>query len=172
MGKTNWKKPPEEWNYKTRAAHVGYDPFLSMGAVRPPIFSVSTFVTETAEKLEHMFKRAYGFEAPLEPDEEWPIYTRVSNPNFIMLCDRLQCFEQGNKNARAVYFPSGLSAIFTTVMTVCNPGDTLIFGYPIYGGTDHMLRHVVPNKLGLNICLLYTSPSPRDLSTSRMPSSA
>ena len=24
----------------------------------------------------------------------------------------------------------------------------------------------------LNICLLYTSPSPRDLSTSRMPSSA
>eukprot|EP00831_Metopus_contortus_P028711 TRINITY_DN23780_c0_g1_i3.p2 TRINITY_DN23780_c0_g1~~TRINITY_DN23780_c0_g1_i3.p2 ORF type:complete len:115 (-),score=21.21 TRINITY_DN23780_c0_g1_i3:127-471(-) len=29
------------------------------------------------------------------------------------------------------------------------------------------------NKSGLNIyCLLYTSPSPRDLSTSRMPSSA
>ena len=25
---------------------------------------------------------------------------------------------------------------------------------------------------GVNICLLYTSPSPRDLSTSRMPSSA
>ena len=29
------------------------------------------------------------------------------------------------------------------------------------------------NKIGLDItCLLYTSPSPRDLSTSRMPSSA
>ena len=27
-------------------------------------------------------------------------------------------------------------------------------------------------KAGANICLLYTSPSPRDLSTSRMPSSA
>ena len=27
-------------------------------------------------------------------------------------------------------------------------------------------------KLWNNICLLYTSPSPRDLSTSRMPSSA
>ena len=26
--------------------------------------------------------------------------------------------------------------------------------------------------IGLSICLLYTSPSPRDLSTSRMPSSA
>ena len=27
-------------------------------------------------------------------------------------------------------------------------------------------------QLGINTCLLYTSPSPRDLSTSRMPSSA
>ena len=27
-------------------------------------------------------------------------------------------------------------------------------------------------RRSLNICLLYTSPSPRDLSTSRMPSSA
>ena len=35
--------------------------------------------------------------------------------------------------------------------------------------------HIMPNcKIGqkCNICLLYTSPSPRDLSTSRMPSSA
>ena len=29
-----------------------------------------------------------------------------------------------------------------------------------------------PSKLKIDICLLYTSPSPRDLSTSRMPSSA
>ena len=31
---------------------------------------------------------------------------------------------------------------------------------------------VLVNKDGRYICLLYTSPSPRDLSTSRMPSSA
>ena len=30
----------------------------------------------------------------------------------------------------------------------------------------------IEKALGLNTCLLYTSPSPRDLSTSRMPSSA
>lgn len=151
MGKCDWKEPPKDWTAKTRAAHVGYDPFLSMGAVRPPIFSVSTFATENAEKLEHMFKRVYGFEDPLLPDEEWPIYTRVSNPNFIMLCDRLQCLEQGAKNPRAIYFPSGLSAIFTLALTVCKPGDTLIFGYPVYGGTDHQLRHVLHPKLGVNV---------------------
>ncbi len=151
MGKCNWKEPPKEWNFRTRAAHVGYDPFLSMGAVRPPIFSVSTFAAENAEKLEHMFRRAYGLEAPLAPEEEWPIYTRVSNPNFIMLCDRLQCLEIGAEQAQAIYFPSGLSAIFTTVLTICKPGDSLIFGYPVYGGTDHLFRHIVPEKLGLNV---------------------
>jgi len=151
MGKSNWKKPPKEWSSKTRAAHVGYDPFLSMGAVRPPIFAVSTFATEDAEKLEHMFRRAAGFEPPLSPDDEWPIYTRVSNPNFIMLCDRIQCLEQGAEDPRAVYFPSGLSAIFTTILALCKPGDTLIFGYPVYGGTDHMLRHILPERMGVNV---------------------
>ncbi len=151
MGKTNWKKPPKEWRAKTRAAHVGYDPFLSMGAVRPPIFAVSTFAAEDAEKLEHMFRRATGMEPPLSPDDEWPIYTRVSNPNFIMLCDRIQCLEQGTEDPRAVYFPSGLSAIFTMVLTLCKHGDTLIFGYPVYGGTDHMLRHVVTERMGVNV---------------------
>ena len=35
------------------------------------------------------------------------------------------------------------------------------------------LYHPVPEQKGqYNYCLLYTSPSPRDLSTSRMPSSA
>ena len=33
-------------------------------------------------------------------------------------------------------------------------------------------RTVVPGAPGAWLCLLYTSPSPRDLSTSRMPSSA
>ena len=36
---------------------------------------------------------------------------------------------------------------------------------------DHERGHIFTDRL-LNICLLYTSPSPRDLSTSRMPSSA
>ena len=36
--------------------------------------------------------------------------------------------------------------------------------------TDQLL--VDPDTLRSSLCLLYTSPSPRDLSTSRMPSSA
>ena len=48
-----------------------------------------------------------------------------------------------------------------------------------YGGAEtgcyDLAHYLAENKVGSYIatsCLLYTSPSPRDLSTSRMPSSA
>ena len=37
---------------------------------------------------------------------------------------------------------------------------------------DRLGAHAVPIQIPIGSCLLYTSPSPRDLSTSRMPSSA
>ena len=46
--------------------------------------------------------------------------------------------------------------------TLCPHGE-----YPTYDAMDY-----TPEQLIIQSCLLYTSPSPRDLSTSRMPSSA
>ena len=40
------------------------------------------------------------------------------------------------------------------------------------GGTFDELQQLLDDRTLITICLLYTSPSPRDLSTSRMPSSA
>ena len=42
------------------------------------------------------------------------------------------------------------------------------------GGRQYTLKHVkvLVEAISMLSCLLYTSPSPRDLSTSRMPSSA
>ena len=44
--------------------------------------------------------------------------------------------------------------------------------YEILGKVREAVRKVAIDKGFDYICLLYTSPSPRDLSTSRMPSSA
>ena len=45
-------------------------------------------------------------------------------------------------------------------------------GIPEFDDFDFALSSCKPDVVSINTCLLYTSPSPRDLSTSRMPSSA
>ena len=48
----------------------------------------------------------------------------------------------------------------------CIPTKALLKSAQVFDYVSHS------SDYGINICLLYTSPSPRDLSTSRMPSSA
>ena len=45
------------------------------------------------------------------------------------------------------------------------------YPYPAYDG-KHKYYILIESEKKVYFCLLYTSPSPRDLSTSRMPSSA
>ena len=58
---------------------------------------------------------------------------------------------------------AGKSTLMRTLATLQNPDEGTI----TYNGTD-----ITKNPDVIRSCLLYTSPSPRDLSTSRMPSSA
>ena len=41
-----------------------------------------------------------------------------------------------------------------------------------FNNIDQFINQVIPEDIQLKDCLLYTSPSPRDLRLSRMPSSA
>ena len=47
----------------------------------------------------------------------------------------------------------------------------LLYEDGVFGDLPDEVQQILVNMM-FNICLLYTSPSPRDLSTSRMPSSA
>ena len=73
----------------------------------------------------------------------------------------------------ATWFSIGVVTPVTFVLG--GMGATCILSNLILVVFQRSLRNYILdlfNKLKLNICLLYTSPSPRDLSTSRMPSSA
>jgi methionine-gamma-lyase len=119
----------------------GYLPSLSEGAIKPPIFQSSTFVFDRAEDGKAFFEVAYGLRAQAPGEELGLIYSRLNNPNLEILEDRLTLWD--GAEACAV-FESGMAAITTTLLALLSPGDVLLHSEPVYGGSDHFIRHVLP----------------------------
>lgn len=114
----------------------GYNPKLSEGSLKAPIFQTSTFVFETAEQGKEFFQIAYGLSKAKE-QELGLIYSRINNPNLEILEDRLAVWDEADD---AAAFPSGMAAISTVMLEFLRPGDTLLFSQPLYGGTHHFIE--------------------------------
>ena len=66
---------------------------------------------------------------------------------------------------------AGSPVVIRKVATTAGNIDYIVIDTFGFAAGDVLVKDNVP-ATGYDICLLYTSPSPRDLSTSRMPSSA
>ena len=129
----------------------GYNPSLSEGAIKPPVFQTSTFVFKTAEEGKSFFELAYGIRNKQDGEELGLIYSRINNPNLEILENRLSLWDKADDCA---VFESGMSAISTTLLEFLKPGDLLLFSSPTYGGTDHFINHFLP-KIGVDsICFM------------------
>ncbi len=115
----------------------GYDPELSEGAVKLPLFLTSTFVFKTAEEGKAFFEVAYGLRDREIGEEPGLIYSRINNPNLEVLEDRLCLWDQAQEGA---VFESGMAAISTVLLEFLKPGDLLLYSQPTYGGTDHFIN--------------------------------
>ena len=69
------------------------------------------------------------------------IYSRLNNPDLEILEDRLNVWD--GAEACAV-FESGMAAISTTLLSYLKPGDVLLHSEPLYGGSEHLIHHVLP----------------------------
>ncbi len=118
----------------------GYDPHLSMGAVKPPVFQSSTFTFPSAEAGHACFAAAYGLQETGADEEESLAYTRIDNPNLSILEDRLRLFD-GAENA--VVFSSGMAAVTTAVLAFARPGQVVVHSEPLYGGTEHFFKNLL-----------------------------
>ena len=119
----------------------GYDPQLSEGALKCPIFHTSTFVFESAEAGKAYFELAYGLRRPKPREESGLIYSRINNPDLQVLEERLCLWDEAESG---LVFSSGMSAIATTLLTYLRPGDWVAHSQPVYGGTDYLLHKVLP----------------------------
>lgn len=125
----------------------GYQPELSEGAVKCPIFQTSTFVFKSAEEGKSFFEVAYGLREKGASEKTGLIYSRLNNPDMEILEDRLTLWD--NAEACAV-FESGMAAIATALFEFLKPGDLLLFSNPLYGGTTHFVHHVL-TKFGIEV---------------------
>ena len=119
----------------------GYDPHLSEGAIKSPIFMTSTFAFRSAEEGKRFFEIAYGLREKEPREELGLIYSRINNPDIEILEDRLALWDGADTCAS---FESGMAAISTTLLALLRPGDIVLHSVPVYGGTDYLLYNILP----------------------------
>ena len=116
----------------------GYDPALSEGALKPPIFLTSTFVFASAQQGKDFFDLTAGRREPRPGEKPGLVYSRFNNPNFEILEDRLAVWDEAERSA---VFASVMAAIATVMLATLRPGDTLLHSRPLYGGTETLIRN-------------------------------
>lgn len=109
--------------FATRAIHAGQAPDPTTGAIIPPIYQASTHVQDGIG----------GFREGYE-------YNRAGNPTRSSLETQLAALEGG---ASALSFASGLAAEDALLRGILKPGDHVLLGNDVYGGTYRLLTKVL-----------------------------
>jgi methionine-gamma-lyase len=120
----------------------GYDPALSEGSLKPPIFLTSTFVFRSAQDGKDFFDFTSGRRTPPAGQSPGLIYSRFNNPNLEVLEDRLALWEGADL---AAVFSSGMAAIATVLWAYVRPGDVVLTSAQLYGGTETLIEKVLPD---------------------------
>ncbi|QIK79017.1 cystathionine gamma-synthase family protein [Sphingomonas piscis] len=115
----------------------GFDPALSEGSLKPPIFLTSTFVFENAAAGKRFFE---GVTGKRPGGAEGLVYSRFNGPNQEILEDRLSIWEDAED---ALTFSSGMSAIATLFLTFVQPGDVVVHSGPLYAATETMIAKIL-----------------------------
>ena len=108
--------------FNTSLLHNGFESERSTGSTLTPIYQVSAFSYESAEKLEQVFNnRAPGF-----------AYSRIGNPTVDSFEKRMAAMEGG---IGAVACSSGMAAVTMALLNILSSGDEVIAGSGLFGGT-------------------------------------
>jgi len=128
---------PRKLKPSTQMMGFGYDPKLSEGALKPPIFLTSTFAFESAAAGKRFFE---GITGKRPGGAEGLVYSRFNGPNQEILEDRLAVWEDAEE---ALSFSSGMAAIATVFLASVRPGDTIVHSAPLYAATETLIGKIL-----------------------------
>jgi cystathionine beta-lyase/cystathionine gamma-synthase len=111
----------DDLSFETLAVHAGQEPDELTGAVAPPIYQTSTYAQEAAGRPTR------GYE-----------YARSQNPTRERLERAVAALEGGS---HGIAFASG-SAATAAITELVAPGETVLAGDDVYGGTWRYLEQV------------------------------
>lgn len=129
------KKSFKPKGFSSTAIHGGHtqDPNYSH---QTPIYASSTYVYDTAEQGMRRFSG----------QEEGFIYSRWGNPTIREAEEKITALETFGLNieAKGILHASGMAAISTLLLATLRSGDKIITHYSLYGGTDDIMRTLLP----------------------------
>ncbi|MFN7454197.1 MAG: trans-sulfuration enzyme family protein [Pseudobdellovibrionaceae bacterium] len=144
----HYKDPLRQFHPATSVILAGYRSGLSQFSVKPPLFRTSTFEFPNAKAGELFFKRAYHLDGD-DGQEPGLIYSRLNNPNTEIAEDKIVAAEVGATHA--LLFPSGMSAIATSIMALVPPGGKILYSDPVYGGTYFYFQKFCPDRFQIQV---------------------
>ena len=121
---------PAARGFASLAVHAGQEPDAATGAVIPPVHFSTTYAQDGIGGLRQ------GYE-----------YGRSGNPTRTALQQQLAALEGG---AHAFSFASGLAAEDALLRAALGPGDDVLLGSDVYGGTYRLLARVL-GPWGVNL---------------------
>ncbi|MDD1705231.1 MAG: O-acetylhomoserine aminocarboxypropyltransferase/cysteine synthase [Methanoregula sp.] len=127
----------KKFNLGTTSLHAGQVPDPTTGSRTVPIYQTSSYVFKSAEHAANLFGlRELG-----------NIYTRLMNPTTDVFEKRVAAIEGGNS---AIATASGQAAITYALLNITSPGDEIVSGDNLYGGTYELFHYTFP-KLGRHV---------------------
>tara|TARA_R110001606_G_scaffold88649_3_gene199653 strand:+ start:20003 stop:21328 length:1326 start_codon:yes stop_codon:yes gene_type:complete len=136
----------------------GYDPELSEGSLKPPIFLTSTFSFENAAAGKRFFE---GITGKRPGGSDGLVYSRFNGPNQEILEDRLSIWDEAED---ALVFSSGMSAITTVLLANVNQGDVVVHSGPLYAATETLINKIL-GRFGVTFLDFPAGASPSEVAT-------
>ena len=150
----DYRNPLRGLHPSTAVIHAGYRARLSENSVKPPVFRTSTFEFESAADGARFFERAYHLPGD-DGREPGLVYSRLNNPNIEIFEHKMVAAETDAAHAAA--FPSGMNAITTAILALVPQGGRVLYTDPVYGGAYFFLKHMCPQRFGIETFPVDTS---------------